>query len=157
MTALRTPSAGRDTGLSESAARRIAQRAHEGQYAANGEPMIAHVGRVAAAVPPVARPVAWLHDVMEHSTVDESVLLDAGASADQCLALQLLTRDIGQDSDGPYMEHVRAIALAPGSPGRIARAVKRADLLDHISHPSIRPDRWRPPHRAALVVLTTLS
>ena len=151
----------RDTGgaqgVSVAAARWLAERAHRGQLDANGEPYIVHVGRVAAGVPLFARPVAWLHDVMERSTVDETMLIGAGVSSDQLLAVRLLSRDSAERSDDLYLNHVRAIALSPGAAGRIARAVKRADLLDHISHRPSRSAGWTPPYGAALVVLMTVN
>jgi hypothetical protein len=87
-------------------------------------------------VPLFARSVGWLHDVVKRSRVDESVLLAAGASPDECLALRLLSRDEGARSDDEYLARVRVIALSPGVSGRIARAVKRADLVDQVAHPA---------------------
>jgi hypothetical protein len=139
--------------MSVGAARAIAERAHQGQLDTNGEPYIDHVGRVAAGVPLSARPVAWLHDVMERADLDESVLVAAAASPEERVALRLLRRDKRERSDDLFLEHVRVIALSPGASGRIARAVKRADLLDHISHRAARSERWSPPYGAALVAL----
>jgi hypothetical protein len=143
--------------MSVAVARGIAERAHAGQVEERGEPYIDHVGRVAAGVPVFARSVGWLHDVLECSSVDESVLLATGASLDECLALRLLSREEGARSDDAYMEHARVIALSPGVSGRIARAVKRADLLDHVAHRAVCPGGWTPPYGAALVVLMTVS
>ena len=136
---------------------RLAQRAHAAQVDASGEPYVAHLGRVAAAVPLFARPVAWLHDALGCTNVDEAALIAAGASAPQLRAVCLLTREKAVQSDDAYMAHVRAIALAEGYLGDIARVVKRADLLDHVAHPAPRHDRWTPPYRAALVVLTMMN
>jgi hypothetical protein len=52
-----------------------------------------------AAVPPFARPVAWLHDALERTNIDEPTLIDAGASADECHAVRILSRDLGAQSD----------------------------------------------------------
>jgi hypothetical protein len=79
--------------VSIEAARGIAERAHRAQIDADGEPYIAHVGRVTAGVPLFARPVGWLHDVLECSNVEEAMFVAAGASPDQCMALRLLARD----------------------------------------------------------------
>jgi hypothetical protein len=149
--------AGLSAGISVAAARGIAERAHQGQLDANGEPCIAHVGRVAAGVPLFARAVGWLHDVLDCPGVDESALIAPGASPDQCVALRLLTGGEAERSDDPYLEHVRAIARWPGASGRIARAVKRADLLDHVSHQAARSEVWSPPYAAALVTLMIAS
>lgn len=144
-------------GISVATARRIAERAHAGQVDRNGEPYISHVARVAAAVPSFVRPVAWLHDTVERTELDEPTLIDAGASADECRALRILSRDLGARSDGAYLAHARRIALSEGIAGEIARAVKRADLLDHLSHRPTRYSGWVPPYEAAFVVLTVVS
>ena len=148
---------GSDDGLSVAEARRLAERAHEGQFDASGEPYIWHVRRVVAGVPAFARAVAWLHDVVERSDVDESVLISAGASRDQCLALRLLNRDAGEGSDDLYLKHVRSIALSMGPAGRLARLVKAADLLDHMSGRNTGSKGWTPPYGAGLAVLMTMS
>jgi hypothetical protein len=143
--------------MSVAVARRIAERAHARQVDENGEPYIHHVGRVAAGVPLFARSVGWLHDVTERSTVDESVLLATGASPDECLALRLLSRDKGARSNDAYMVHVRVIAVSPGVSGRIARAVKRAELCDRVVHRAAHSGGWAPPYGAALAVLMMVS
>ena len=74
-------------GMSVAAARGIAERVHACQVDERGEPYINHVARVAAGVPLFARSVGWLHDVVKRSRVDESVLMAAGASLDECAAL----------------------------------------------------------------------
>jgi len=140
-------------GMSVGLARGIAERAHQGQLYGSGEPYINHVRRVAAGVPLFARPVGWLHDVVERSGVDERALIAAGASPDECGAGRLLSAETSARSDAAYMQHVRAIALSAGVAGRIARAVKRADLLDHVTHRETHPEGWTPPYGAALVVL----
>ena len=143
--------------MSVGAARFLAERAHEGLVDASGEPSIAHAGRVAAGVPLFARAVGWLHDVVECSGVDESVLIAAGASPDECVALRLLSRGGRGCADDVFLERVRVIACSPGASGRIARAVKRADLLDHISHRAPRSGAWSPPYGAALAALMMVS
>jgi hypothetical protein len=143
--------------MSVAAARGIAERAHACQVDERGEPYVNHVGRVAAGVPLFARSVGWLHDVVERSSVDESVLLGAGASLDECRALRFLIRDKGARSDDAYLEHVRVIALSAGVSGRIARAVMRADLLDHVAYRAVCPVGWTPPYGAALTVLMMVS
>jgi hypothetical protein len=60
-------------------------------------------------------------------------------------------------SDDAYLEHVRVIARAAGVSGRIARAVKRADLRDHVAHRAVRSGGWTPPYGAALAVLMMVS
>ena len=143
--------------MSVAAARGIAERVHACQVDERGEPYINHVARVAAGVPLFARSVGWLQDVVGRSSVDESVLLAAGASPDESLALRLLSRDEGARSDDAYLEHVRVIALSAGVSGRIARAVKRADLLDHVAHRAVCSGGRPPPYGAALAMLMMVS
>lgn len=143
--------------MSVAAARRIAQRACEGQVDANGEPCIAHAGRVAAGVPLFARAVGWLHDAVERWGVDESVLIAAGASSEERVALRLLGGGERERSDDAFVERAWVIARLPGASGRIARAVKRPDLLDHVSHRAARSRVWSPPYGAALVALMLVS
>jgi hypothetical protein len=50
-------------------ARALAEWLHRGQRDASGALLIGHVCRVAAAVPHNARTVAWLHEVLEHTSV----------------------------------------------------------------------------------------
>jgi hypothetical protein len=147
----------RGEGMSLGAARFLAERAHEGLIDASGEPCIAHAGRVAAGVPLFARAVGWLHDVVECSGVDQSVLIAAGASPEECVALRLLS-DAGRGCpEDVFLERVRVIARSPGASGRIARAVKRADLLDHIAHRPARSEVRSPPYGAALAALMMVS
>jgi len=134
-------------------ARRIAERALRGSLDATGEPLIVHVRRVAKVAPVFARSVAWLHDVLEKSSVSEEELLASGLTDDELRALRLLTRFSDSRSETDYLAHVGLIARASGSAGDIARAVKRVDLADRQRHPNRRADGWHPPYRAALVLL----
>ncbi len=113
--------------------------------------MIDHVRRVAAKVPARARSVAWLHDILETTSVDEAELRVAGATDTELRSLDLLTRNPG---DG-YLMHIAAIARAPGMAGELARAVKRIDLADRITQVD-RADgpTGAPPYRAAAVLLS---
>jgi hypothetical protein len=117
-------------------ARGIVRRSHLGQRNRFGEPVIEHVERVAAAVPPEARTTAWLHDLFELTRVDRTELRARGLTEVEDLALELLTRGKRE----PYDTYVVRIADAPGSAGRIARMVKLADLDDHLAHNRIPAD-----------------
>ena len=125
-------------------AHEVARALHGEQVAASGGRVIEHVERVAAAVPPQARVVAFLHDVLERTetTVESPVL--QGLSPDELAALRLLTRMPGE----PYELYVLRIAYAPGPAGALARTVKAADLDDHL-RPDTRPPRRHPPYRWA--------
>jgi hypothetical protein len=128
----------------------FATRAHRGQLQASGEPLIAHVRRVAAATPEFARPVAWLHEVLEWSSVSEEELLAQGVSEDELRALRLLTRTFGRGSESGYLAHITMIARAEGPAGALARAVKVSDLSDRLRHPGLRAKGSRLPYRRAL-------
>ena len=56
----------------------LAERLHRGQRHRDGTLLIDHVRRVAAAVPPNARVVAWLHEALEHTAISEPTLLADG-------------------------------------------------------------------------------
>ena len=111
--------------------------------------MIAHVGRVAKATPLFARPVAWLHEVFEYSSIQEE-LLAGGLTEEQLRALRLLSRPTESRSEASYLAHTDRIARSAGLGGDIARAVRRADLEDRMQHPRRRVDGWHPPYRLAL-------
>jgi hypothetical protein len=71
-------------------ARALAERLHHGQRDAGGAPLIDHVRRVAAAVPRDARVVAWLHELLEYTSISDEALLAEGLSLDELRALRLL-------------------------------------------------------------------
>jgi hypothetical protein len=116
--------------MQDEVARRIACRIHAGQQDRFGEPVVDHVARVAAAVPPSVRATAWLHDVAERSSVTAEELRAQGLTVDELDALQLLTRTPSESCE----LYTLRIAGAVGEAGRIARIVKLADLDDHIGH-----------------------
>jgi (p)ppGpp synthase/HD superfamily hydrolase len=70
-------------------ARAIAEQAHRNQMEPSGRPYIAHVRRVASAVPPFARSVAWLHDTLEWTAIGERDLVTAGLAPEEIAALRL--------------------------------------------------------------------
>ena len=110
--------------MDELVAREIACRHHAGQHDRAGELLIEHVARVAAAVPPATRPVAWLHDLLERTAVRPAELEADGLSAVERAALELLTRS----PDEPFASYVLRIVHAPGPAGELARTIKAADL-----------------------------
>ena len=134
------------------AAEAIARTVHGRERSPYGTRLLGHIERVAAAVPDWARPVAWLHEVLERTSTSEEDLLGEGLSDDELRALRLLCRDDSR-SDSAYLGHIELIARAGGYAGRIARAVKGADLEDRRLHPLIRSDGWSPPYGSALQVL----
>jgi hypothetical protein len=110
----------------------IAKRAHLGQVDRVGGRLIDHVARVASAVPPDARSVAWLHDVLERTSTSIDALQSAGLTPLEAAALELLTRRDGE----VYELYALRIAFASGEEGPLARTVKVADLDDHIASAS---------------------
>lgn len=121
-------------------ARAIAEAAHAGQVDKAGAPYFAHPDRVAAALgDPVARSVAYLHDVVEDCPGwTLARLAEEGMPADVIAAVDALTKRHGED-DEAYLARVLANALAV--------RVKIADLRDNmdlsrIAHPT-RKDRKR--------------
>ena len=132
----------------------LAARAHQGQLHPTGEPVIEHVRRVASATPEFARAVAWLHEVLEWTSVSEEELLADGVSDDELRALRLLTRTIGRSSESGYLAHVAMIARAKGPAGALARAVKVPDLNDRMQHPGPGLAGTRPPYERALRLIS---
>jgi hypothetical protein len=111
-------------------ARSIAHTSHAGQRDRRGTLRTEHVERVAASVSSEARALAFLHDVLEWTDTPYEALRADGLSDVEAAALELLTRS----ADEPYATHVLRIAYAEGPAGRLARAVKVADLEDHLQH-----------------------
>ena len=134
-------------------ARALAEALHHGQREQGGAPLIEHVRRVAAAVPGEARVVAWLHEVLEHTSISEQELLADGLSLDDLRALRLLTRGNDSPSDASYLAHVELIARARGAGAGVARRVKRADLTDRALRPKLRVNGWAPPYELGLEIL----
>ena len=139
--------------MDEERARAIAERLHAHDREEDGSPVLEHVRRVVAAVPARARPVAWLHEVLESTPVAEQELLLAGLTDEELRALRLLTRTSGAGDDELYLAHVRMIAGAAGEAGRLARTVKVADLSVRSAHPHVRRTGWSPPYAVALDLL----
>jgi hypothetical protein len=109
-------------------ARGIAHQIHIGQQTRHGALLTEHLERVAAAVPEPMRPVAYLHDVLEHSDVPIAELQRLGVSAFECDVIELLTRR----PDESFDLHTLRIAHAAGPAGAVARTVRLADLDDHL-------------------------
>ena len=105
-----------------------AARAHTGHTDRFGEPMLMHVLRVAVWVPPEARVVAALHDVLEDSDLSAADLEAMGLTDPELEAVRLMTH-----GDEPYEEYIERIATADGEAGELARTVKVGDLRDKLS------------------------
>ena len=139
--------------MDASRARALAERLHRGQRDAGGAGLIEHVRRVAAAVAPEARVVAWLHEALEHTSISEETLLVRGLSTNELRAIRLVTHDNIAHSNTCYLAHIEMLARTRGAGARLARSVKRADLADRLLNPAIRPDGWSPPYECGLEIL----
>jgi hypothetical protein len=117
-------------------ARDVAERVHGTQRTRFGDLVVEHLARVGAEVPERAQAVAWLHDALEGCGVTSYELRVYGLTVTELDALGLLTHVPGES----YEMYVLRIARARGPAGRLARAVKLADLQDHLAHQDIPAD-----------------
>ena len=126
-------------------ARWLAAEYHDGMTDKYGNPYMEHLERVADRVWEMEYDfvdetsdinmyvaTAYLHDIVEDTAITRDILVQA-FPADVVTAIYRLTREIGM-TYAAYIE-----GLMPGNlgfkPGKIARVVKLADLLDHVSGP----------------------
>ncbi len=114
--------------MTPAAARALALAAHADHRTDCGDPVIAHLERVARRVPSEAAPTAWLHEVGERGAASAHDLRAAGLSDVELAALELLTPAEGED----YRIYMWRIARAPGPAGAMARVVKLAEVTDHL-------------------------
>jgi len=114
----------------------LAVDVHDGQLDALGEPVLGHLQRVTAAVAPVARLVAVVHDVVERSSLSvEQVAERVGLDRDERAALDVLTKVPGES----VVAHTDRVLAVEGRAGVIGVEVKRADLADHVRRAPERP------------------
>lgn len=101
-------------------AKSIAIKAHQGQTDKAGVAYIEHPAFVASHVEgDKAKAVAWLHDVVEDTSMTFRELAEAGIDSEVISALQLLTHADGVD----YFEYIAQI-----KDNKLAACVKLADL-----------------------------
>lgn len=148
-------------------ARDIARIAHAGQQDKQGQPYINHPERVAMAVKAAARAagwdaydvimatqVAWLHDVIEDTTVALGGLGQSGFDPRVIDAVDALTRR--RDAQGkPEGYHRDFIPRCKAN--RIAALVKRCDIHGNLSRidglPAEQRDGMRRRYERALALL----
>lgn len=132
----------------------IALQAHKGQLDPAGQPIIAHVLRVAAAVAKHGSDAicaALLHDAVEDSPLTVGDLWVKGFSQEVLDAITLLTHIPGDDYTG-YLQRIVAA-------GGIALEIKRADNADNRDErrlallPPQLADRLRSKYLAAALIL----
>jgi len=111
--------------LSESShgARALAHRLHR-----RSPDVLAHLRRVATAVPSRFHAVAWLHHAGETGVTPRS-LKAAGLTPDEVAAIDLLTTARTERS---LVQRARELSKAPGRAGRLARVVLRAAIEDRL-------------------------
>lgn len=100
----------------------IACSAHAGAVDKAGAPYILHPLRVMMAVPPEARIVAVLHDVIEDSDISIADLAAEGFSPEDLISLEAVSRRPGES----YSAFIDRAAADP-----IGKIVKLADLRDN--------------------------
>ena len=122
--------------MDQDVAKSVAHDSHVRQRDRRGVLIVEHLARVVAAVPAEAQPLAWLHDVLEHSPTTTSELCGQGLTPVELAALDLLTRR----ADESYELYILRVAYARGAEGRLARVVKLADLEDHMARPWVAGD-----------------
>ena len=133
-----------------SIARAIAHAAHGQERNRHDHLVTEHLERVAATVHMEARALAFVHDIVERTDVSYEWLRAEGLTAVEAEALELLTKSDGES----YELYALRIAHAPGVAGRLARAVKLADLDDHLRceaaarRPAAPPYAWARRHIA---------
>lgn len=103
-------------------ARSFAHEAHTGQYDKGDKPYIEHLRYVASRVPVEYQPIAWLHDVVEDTTVTLDQIRDE-FGADIAHAVDCLTKRFDESYD-EYLERVASC--------KAARVVKCADLMHNM-------------------------
>jgi hypothetical protein len=107
-------------------ARALVERLHRGRH-----DLLAHLRRVAYAVPMRFWAVAWLHHAGE-ARAARRTLIAVGLSPDEVGAVELL-----EQADPPPREHallsrIRALSNAPGMADYLARVVARAAIEDRL-------------------------
>ena len=107
-----------------SRAQALARSAHAGQVDKSGTPYIEHLAFVAAHVDgDDAKTVAWLHDIVEDTTVTLDDLRREGFPEHIVAAVDAHTHRAGEE----YLDYVRRAVANP-----LARKVKTQDVLHNM-------------------------
>ncbi len=132
-----------------SRAKALAEICHAGHADKAGRPYTEHLERVAESVGRHAEEaaVAYLHDIVEDTPCTLDHLVRLGFDEARIVRpVEILTRRDGET----YFDYIRRIAA---SGDRTARAVKRADLLDHLRDTAAIPDGLVKRYRKALAMI----
>ena len=141
-------------------AQSLAAECHDGMVDKYGNPYMEHLERVADRVREMEYDfvdetseielyiaTAYLHDIVEDTDIPRGGLLRA-FPADVVTAIFKLTRKKGMT----YAEYIEEIMPRDWGfkPGKIARVVKLADLLDHVSGPTPCPPNLKKRYEKSL-------
>lgn len=110
-------------------AEQLARWMHRDHIDKSNKPYIGHLERVAASVSDDAKAAAWLHDVVEDTSLGISAIVQM-FSVETADAVHLLTRITGRET---YREYITRIATAVTHGAAIAKEVKIADIKDNLS------------------------
>jgi len=103
----------------------IAREAHCGQERWNKDPYIVHPQRLAALFgTPVLKSIAWLHDVIEDTSVSLRDLENFGIPGPALSAVKAITKH----EDEEYIDYIKRVAKEPN-----ARKVKIKDIEDNLN------------------------
>jgi hypothetical protein len=108
------------------AAHVLAERLHR-----DGDDLLAHLRRVARAVPSRFGRVAWLHHAHE-AHVTPQALSAVGLSTEEMSALELLAAAGCAARARALLDRARSLSHAPGVAGYLARVVARAAIEDRL-------------------------
>lgn len=108
-------------------AEELARKAHEGQFRRDGKtPYITHPEKVVRLCETdVEKAVAWLHDVVEDTSMTMDDITEAGFPKEVVRAVSRLTKFF---SHQPYMQYLEGVKKDP-----IATKVKIADMIANLS------------------------
>ena len=142
-------------------ARALAAECHDGMVDKYGNPYMEHLERVADRVREMEYDfvdetseiemyvaTAYLHDIVEDTDIPRGGLLRA-FPADVVTAIFKLTRKKGM-TYAEYIEELMSRGNALILSGKIARVVKLADLLDHVSGPTPCPPNLKKRYEKSL-------
>ena len=107
-------------------ARVLAERLHRGRH-----DLLAHLRRVANAVPCPFRAVAWLHHALQ-APVHAGELAAAGLTADELRSIELLAELAPPGAERASLNRARTLSRVPGRAGQLARVVERAAIEDRL-------------------------
>ena len=138
-------------------AKKLATEYHEGLTDKYGHAYIHHLERVVDRILemeydvvresktlPLYIAAAWLHDIVEDTeiTIDDlkrELPFPWELGGEKVATLISAIKALTHDKEHTYAEYIDSILKTSGTAGRIARAVKIADLLDHIAGPTPCP------------------